>query len=71
MKFETLSQAIRYYAYSPNTLGDIESYGDLASQINKIPANINYINPKQPNVITYGVSIWGIGKIIDIDKPSV
>lgn len=71
MRFNSLSEAVRYYAYAPNALGDLSPYSDIANQVNKVPSNINYIDPASPSVLIYGKSIWGIGKVIDVEKPKV
>ena len=71
MKFNSLSDAIRYYASSENALKDAAPYGSLANEVLNIPININPVEPFSPNVIIYGQSIWGIGKIIDIPSPLV
>ena len=69
MNFASLSEAIQYYASSPDTLNNLAPYSDISVQITKIPQNINFVNPSPPNVIIFGQSIWGIGQIIDIGKP--
>ena len=71
MKFNSLSDAIRYYAFSANPLSEAAPYGSLANEVLNIPINVNAINPSSPNVVIYGQSIWGIGQIIDIPSPQV
>lgn len=71
MRFNSLSEAIRYYAFAPNLLKDVATYSDTAYQVGKIPPNALYLKPEEPNVLIYGKSIWGMGKIIEIDKPEI
>jgi hypothetical protein len=73
MKFESLSEAIKYYTNdSANTLANVSPYGILAAETNTIPTNsISFSQPITPNIITYGQTIWGFGKIINISKPLV
>lgn len=71
MRFDSLSEAIKYYAKPSNPFADIPPYGQVAIQINQVPSNTNYLQPKEKNVLTYGVSIWGTGKITSVSKPKV
>jgi len=73
MKFESLSEAIKYYTNdSANILANASPYGVVAVETNTIPANnITFKQSNTPNVITYGETIWGFGRITNTSKPSV
>jgi hypothetical protein len=71
MKFTSLSEAIKFYQTKEVDLATISPYSSLASELQLVPQNTNYIDYPAPNVITYGKSIWGIGKIIDISTPEI
>jgi hypothetical protein len=71
MKFTSLSEAIRFYSKEDSTLVNVSPYSSLAAELKIIPQNTNYINSPTPDVITYGQSTWGIGKIIEISEPQV
>lgn len=71
MKFDSLSDAIRYYAYAPNLLSDLGPYSSLSVQIAQVPGNINNITPESPQILTYGRTVWGVGRVIDINEPIV
>lgn len=73
MKFESLSEAIKYYTNdSANALANVSPYGSLAAETNTIPANnITFKQSNTPNVITYGQTVWGFGRVTNIDKPLV
>lgn len=71
MKFNSLSEAIKYYAFTPNVLKDLSPYSEISYQVGKSPQNSLYVTPSSENVVTYGKSVWGIGMITDIDKPRV
>ncbi len=71
MKFNSLSDAIKYYAFTPNVLKDLSPYSEMSYQVGKVPPNSLYVNPKNTKTLRYGQSIWGSGIIIDIDKPEV
>jgi hypothetical protein len=71
MKFTSLSEAIAFYSRKEEVVANVSPYSSLAAELKIIPQNTNYINPPQPDVITYGESVWGIGKIIEISKPQI
>lgn len=69
MKFVSLSEAILYYGGNQSSGTNYAPYGSLAAETGQIPLNTNYLTPDAPNVIRYGVTIWGQSKIIDVSKP--
>jgi hypothetical protein len=71
MKFTSLSEAIRFYSKEDDAVTNISPYSSLAAELKIIPQNTNYINPPAPTVLTYGQSVWGIGKIIGISEPQI
>ena len=71
MKFTSLSEAIKFYSREDEAVTNVSPYSSLAAELKIIPQNTNYINPPVPNVITYGQSIWGIGRITEISKPQI
>ena len=71
MKFTSLSEAIRFYQTRDVDLSSVSQYSSLASELQIIPQNTNYFNYPTSNAITYGKSIWGIGKITDISTPEI
>ena len=71
MKFSSLSEAIRFYQTKDVNLSTISQCSSLAAELQLVPQNTNYIDYPAPNVITYGKSIWGIGKITDISTPEI
>ena len=52
-------------------MANISPYSSLAAELKIVPQNTNYINPPAPTVITYGKSVWGIGKVIGISEPQI
>jgi len=71
MKFTSLSEAIRFYSREEEVVANVSPYSSLAMELKIIPQNTNYIDSPLPNVITYGQSVWGIGKIVEISKPQI
>jgi hypothetical protein len=72
MRFSSLSEAIKYHTQVTSKTDNIAPYGSLAAELSQIPVlNTNYITPQSPNAITYGVTIWGLGKITEVNKPEV
>lgn len=69
MKFSSLSEAILYYTSARQAAPEYSPYGSFAAEDKQVPLNTSYISPNAPNVITYGKSIWGLGKITNISKP--
>jgi hypothetical protein len=70
MRFTSLSEAIRFYSREENIMNNLPPYSSLAAELKIIPQNTHSV-PPPPNVLTYGQSIWGIGKIIEISEPQV
>lgn len=71
MRFESLSDAIRYYSAQNNPLSNSAPYGQLAIESALPPQNINNFSPANPSGIVYGRSVWGVGMVIGIDKPTL
>jgi hypothetical protein len=71
MEFTSLSEAIRFYSREDDVMANISPYSSLAAELKIVPQNTNYINPPAPTVITYGKSVWGIGKVIGISEPQI
>ena len=71
MKFSSLSEAVLYYTSLRSTVPEYFPYSSLAQQTQQQPVNTIYLQQSSPDVITYGVTIWGTGKIIDKYKPSL
>jgi hypothetical protein len=70
MKFTSLSEAIRFYSGGNNTINNVPPYSSLSAELKIIPQDTQ-LGPLSPNVLTYGQSVWGIGKIIEISEPQV
>ncbi len=71
MNFDSLSEAILYYSGAGPYGTNYPPYGELASQTGQMPLNTNYIQEALPNVIRYGVTLWGQSKIIEVSKATV
>jgi len=72
MRFNNLSEAIKYHSQTMSKTDNIAPYGSFAAEISQVPVlNTNYIEPQSPEAMTYGVTLWGLGKITDISKPIV
>jgi hypothetical protein len=69
MRFSSLSEAIEYYSYEPDPLQSLPPYSDLAVQIGAIPQNVSYVPSAPQNVVIYGTTIWGFGKITSVSNP--
>ena len=72
MRFDSLSEAIQFYTLNaPNPNANAAPYGTLALETGLLPQNINALQSPQPVVMTYGVTIWGQGQVINIPKPII
>ena len=71
MKFSSLSEAILYYTTARTSPPDYTPFGSFAAENQLVPMNTIYVQPETANVITYGKTIWGTGKIIDVSKPNI
>ena len=71
MRFESLSEAILYYAAMKNPMGNAAPYGELSMETEQQPQNLNNFQANDPSGLVYGKSIWGIGAIINISKPQL
>jgi|688.fasta_scaffold136035_2 hypothetical protein len=71
MEFQSLSEAVRYFSKVQTGLIDLPPNSTLAVQVNQIPPTTNYLTPEPVNAITYGKTIWGVGKITDISRPII
>ena len=71
MRFDSLSEAILHYAVMKNPLSEAVPYGELAIQTIQAPQNLNNFQSKSPSGLVYGQSIWGIGAVINVDKPQL
>lgn len=71
MRFDSLSDAIKFYAQQRDPLTNAVPYGLLAMETILPPQNINAVKPEGDDGIVYGQSIWGTGKITSISKPTL
>ena len=71
MRFSSLSEAILHYAERPEMFDNLPYKSSLSQEIIYPPTSNQYENNPQPVAITYGSTIWGLGKIIDISKPDL
>lgn len=71
MKFSSLSEAILFYSRTQTGMDNLPPNGSFIVQTAQYPPNSNYQQPPAPDVITYGKTIWGIGKISSISKPTI
>jgi hypothetical protein len=72
MRFDSLSEAIEYYASPPSSpLKNVSPYGNIALEINNVPPNLNVIRQNITGVMIYGQTIWGESQIIGISKQPI
>jgi|LakMenE18May11ns_1017448.scaffolds.fasta_scaffold9957280_3 hypothetical protein len=71
MKFESLSDAIRYYTTDTQELTSGASpYSILGNQLGIIPTNLIPLE-SQLEVMIYGKTVWGQSVIVNQDKPGI
>ena len=59
MDFNSLSDAIRYFAPNQKSFNVLTSYGRFAAEISRIPGNVNMVSPNPSSqVLVYGQSVW-------------
>jgi hypothetical protein len=72
MRFDSLSEAIEYYASPPiNPFRDVAPYGNISAEINNVAPNLNITKQNITGVMIYGQTVWGESKIIGINKQPI
>ena len=70
MKFDSLSEAVKYYSSDSSELfSGASPFGSFGAQLNIVPPTTNYLQPTPQNVMVYGQTIWGESIIINQSKP--
>jgi hypothetical protein len=71
MKFDSLSEAIKYYTNdSADAMANVSAYGIVASETNLIPTNnITFRKSPTQGLMVYGETIWGYGRITNVSQP--
>lgn len=71
MKFSSLSEAILFYSRTQTGMDNLPPNGSFIAQTAQYPPNANYQPPASPVAITYGKTVWGLGVISSISKPTL